>query len=153
MLNISKLYTPLAAGATVVATAAAYSHSHPVAPQLLTARHASVRAPSATLSTTRDNLAVAAPFGNPAHGWDYYQKSLIGGILSCGLTHMAMVPFDVVKCRTQTMPELYKSTGQGLSIAFKEGALLLGWLPTLLGYSAQGMFKYGLYEVFKMGVQ
>jgi solute carrier family 25 phosphate transporter 3 len=24
-----------------------------------------------------------------------------------------------------------------------------GWAPTFLGYSAQGAFKYGLYEVFK----
>lgn len=24
-----------------------------------------------------------------------------------------------------------------------------GWAPTFFGYSAQGMFKFGLYEVFK----
>ncbi len=29
------------------------------------------------------------------------------------------------------------------------GALLKGWAPTLIGYSAQGMFKFGLYEYFK----
>ena len=28
-------------------------------------------------------------------------------------------------------------------------AVMKGWLPTLLGYSAQGMFKFGLYEYFK----
>lgn len=27
--------------------------------------------------------------------------------------------------------------------------LFRGWAPTYLGYSAQGAFKYGLYEVFK----
>jgi solute carrier family 25 phosphate transporter 3 len=28
-------------------------------------------------------------------------------------------------------------------------AIWKGWLPTFFGYSAQGAFKYGLYEVFK----
>lgn len=34
----------------------------------------------------------------------------------------------------------------------EEGALGLsrGWLPTLLGYSTQGLFKFGLYEFFKV---
>ena len=49
------------------------------------------------------------------------------------------------------MPEIYKGIGQGFSVASKEGALLLGWMPTLFGYSAQGMFKFGLYEIFKVG--
>jgi solute carrier family 25 (mitochondrial phosphate transporter), member 3 len=48
------------------------------------------------------------------------------------------------------MPEVYKGLGQGLGLASKEGALMLGWLPTLLGYSSQGMFKFGLYEIFKV---
>ena len=45
--------------------------------------------------------AAPGPFGNPAHGWDYYGKCMIGGILSCGLTHLAVTPLDVVKCRMQ----------------------------------------------------
>lgn len=49
----------------------------------------------------------------------------------------------------QTQPEIYKSMGVGFSIASKEGALLTAWLPTLIGYSAQGMFKFGMYEIFK----
>ena len=28
-------------------------------------------------------------------------------------------------------------------------AIWKGWLPTFFGYSAQGAFKYGLYEIFK----
>lgn len=28
-------------------------------------------------------------------------------------------------------------------------ALTRGWLPTFLGYSAQGSLKFGLYEYFK----
>jgi hypothetical protein len=47
------------------------------------------------------------------------------------------------------MPEVYKGMGPGFAIASKEGALLLGWLPTLIGYSAQGFFKFGFYEIFK----
>ena len=27
--------------------------------------------------------------------------------------------------------------------------LKLGWAPTLIGYSLQGLFKFGLYEFFK----
>ena len=60
-----------------------------------------------------------------------------------------MTPLDVVKCRMQTMPEVYKGMGVGFGVASKEGALLLGWAPTLIGYSLQGMFKFGLYEIFK----
>jgi hypothetical protein len=45
--------------------------------------------------------SLQGPFGNPAHGWDYYQKCMVGGILSCGLTHLAVTPLDVVKCRMQ----------------------------------------------------
>lgn len=29
-------------------------------------------------------------------------------------------------------------------------ALGKGWAPTFFGYSTQGMFKFGLYEVFKV---
>jgi len=93
--------------------------------------------------------AVGGPFGNPAHDWDYYQKCMVGGILSCGLTHLAVTPLDVTKCRMQTQPELYKGISQGFSLVPKDGALFLGWLPTLLGYSAQGFFKFGFYEIFK----
>jgi len=28
--------------------------------------------------------------------------------------------------------------------------LVRGWAPTFFGYSIQGMFKFGLYEVFKV---
>ena len=31
----------------------------------------------------------------------YYAYCGFGGILSCGLTHTAVVPLDVVKCRVQ----------------------------------------------------
>jgi len=94
-----------------------------------------------------------APAGAPVpHDLSYYSKCVVGGILACGLTHMAVTPLDVAKCNMQVNPAKYKGLVSGLSvIAREEGAVALtkGWLPTLLGYSAQGAFKYGLYEVFK----
>ena len=52
----------------------------------------------------------------------------------------------------QTNPTKYRSIGTGFSTIVREQGLpglFRGWLPTLLGYSAQGAFKFGLYEYFK----
>ena len=49
-------------------------------------------------------------------------------------------------------PIKYKGLGSSLSLLSKEEGsrgLWKGFGPTLVGYSLQGMFKYGLYEVFK----
>ncbi len=57
-----------------------------------------------------------------------------------------------VKCRRQVDPTIYKSNisawrtiwrGEGLR------GIFFGWTPTLVGYSLQGMGKYGFYEGFK----
>ncbi|KAJ1608664.1 mitochondrial phosphate translocator [Cryptosporidium canis] len=83
---------------------------------------------------------------------NYYLSCAVGGALSCGLTHTAIVPVDVAKCRMQVYPERFRGLVPTLSrIVRYEGArsLTLGWLPTLLGYSAQGALKYSLYEYFK----
>ena len=94
-----------------------------------------------------------ARFAGPIpHDASYYSKCVIGGILACGLTHAAITPLDVTKCNMQVNPQKFKGLVSGLrTILAEEGALAIwkGWLPTLLGYSAQGAFKYGLYEVFK----
>jgi len=77
---------------------------------------------------------------------------MMGGILSCGITHTIVCPLDIVKCRMQAMPGLYKGVGDGFrSIWAAEGArgFTLGWAPTLVGYSAQGFGKFGFYEIFK----
>lgn len=82
----------------------------------------------------------------------YYGASAIGGMLSCGPTHTAVTPLDVVKCNMQIDPVKYKSTFTGVNIVIKEQGikgLFKGWAPTMLGYSAQGAFKYGFYEFFK----
>lgn len=50
------------------------------------------------------------------------------------------------------MPGLYKGVGDGFkTIKATEGltGFTLGWLPTLIGYSAQGFGKFGFYEIFK----
>jgi solute carrier family 25 phosphate transporter 3 len=90
----------------------------------------------------------------------YFAMCGIGGILSCGITHTAVTPLDVVKCNTQANPEIFKSTVQGFRIilngeaahlGFHKGirGVLKGWAPTAWGYSIQGLCKFGFYEVFK----
>ncbi|KNC49292.1 uncharacterized protein AMSG_05289 [Thecamonas trahens ATCC 50062] len=80
----------------------------------------------------------------------YFVACSIGGILSCGLTHTAITPLDLVKCNMQANPEKYTGIVQGFRVFLKEKASLSrGWAPTLLGYSAQGLHKFGLYELFK----
>ncbi|XP_046890517.1 solute carrier family 25 member 3b [Hypomesus transpacificus] len=82
----------------------------------------------------------------------YYALCGFGGILSCGLTHTAIVPLDLVKCRLQVDPAKYKSIFNGFSVTLKEDGtrgLAKGWAPTFIGYSMQGLCKFGFYEVFK----
>ncbi|KAL9275489.1 Mitochondrial phosphate carrier protein 3, mitochondrial-like protein [Drosera capensis] len=82
----------------------------------------------------------------------YYTACTVGGILSCGLTHTAVTPLDLVKCNMQIDPAKYKNISSGFGILFKEQGIrgfFRGWVPTLLGYSAQGAGKMGLYEFFK----
>ncbi|CAK6441131.1 unnamed protein product [Pipistrellus nathusii] len=77
----------------------------------------------------------------------------LGGMMSCGLTHTAIVPLDLVKCRMQVDPGKYKSILRGFTVTVQDDGLrglALGWAPTFLGYSMQGFFKFGLYEVFKI---
>ncbi len=96
---------------------------------------------------------------------------MLGGVLACGITHAGITPLDVAKCNMQVRPQFraythvytnsdvpqvnptkYTGLGQGLKLLMKEeGAtgIWKGFGPTFVGYSLQGMFKYGLYEVFK----
>lgn len=86
------------------------------------------------------------------HDASYYAKCMVGGIFSCGLTHTAVVPLDIIKCRRQVKPDIYKSLGDGFKViraAEGAGGLAVGWIPTLIGYSAQGFCKFGFYEIFK----
>jgi len=83
----------------------------------------------------------------------YFALCAFGGVLSCGLTHTAIVPLDLVKCRLQVDPKKYKGIFTGFSVTIREEGvrgLAKGWAPTLIGYSMQGLGKFGLYEVFKV---
>ncbi|KAJ6866476.1 mitochondrial phosphate carrier protein 3 [Populus alba x Populus x berolinensis] len=82
----------------------------------------------------------------------FYAACTAGGILSCGLTHMTVTPLDLVKCNMQIDPAKYKSTSSGFGVLLREQGVrgfFRGWVPTLLGYSAQGACKFGFYEFFK----
>jgi len=71
---------------------------------------------------------------------------------ACGPTHTAVTPLDLVKCRRQVDPSIYKSNTQAWSKIYKgEGlrGVFFGWSPTFVGYCFQGGGKYGFYEVFK----
>jgi solute carrier family 25 phosphate transporter 3 len=86
------------------------------------------------------------------HDLSYFAKCMTGGALACGLTHVLILPLDLVKCRRQVQPNLYKGIYDGFSkIKATEGILGLGvgWIPTLIGYSMQGAVRFGFYEIFK----
>ncbi|KAJ1948933.1 Cu/Pi carrier [Linderina macrospora] len=82
----------------------------------------------------------------------YFATCGVGGILACGTTHFSMTPIDMIKCRMQVNKNAYTGIFSGLrQVAAKEGVkgLFLGGTPTFIGYSLQGMGKYGFYELFK----
>ncbi|KAI0683661.1 mitochondrial carrier protein [Cytidiella melzeri] len=90
--------------------------------------------------------------GPVPHDSSYYAKCMLGGAIACGVTHAGITPLDVTKCNMQVSPGKYKGLISGLrTIAAEEGSrgLWKGFGPTFVGYSLQGMFKYGLYEIFK----
>ncbi|KAI3941283.1 hypothetical protein MKW92_019248 [Papaver armeniacum] len=110
---------------------------------------------SSIASSSSSSFVVAAPnepgkieMYSPA----FYAACTAGGILSCGLTHMAVTPLDLVKCNMQIDPAKYKSISSGFGVLLKEQGVrgfFRGWVPTLFGYSAQGACKFGFYEFFK----
>ncbi|KAH9926328.1 mitochondrial carrier protein [Epithele typhae] len=90
--------------------------------------------------------------GPVPHDTTYYMKCMLGGALACGFTHAGITPLDVAKCNMQVDPAKFKSTGQALRTIVAEETsrgLWKGFGPTFVGYSLQGLFKYGLYEYFK----
>jgi len=83
----------------------------------------------------------------------FYALCAVGGAASCGITHLAVVPLDLVKCRMQVDSAKYPGIGTGFKVTLAEdGArgLAKGWAPTAIGYSLQGIGKFGFYEVFKL---
>jgi len=108
-----------------------------------------------SVSNNRNFAACSTPEGDScAFGsTKYFVLCGLGGIISCGSTHTMVVPLDLVKCRIQVDPDKYKNIFHGFKVTMAEdGAkgLTKGWAPTFFGYSAQGLCKFGLYEVFKV---
>ncbi|VDM03468.1 unnamed protein product [Schistocephalus solidus] len=82
----------------------------------------------------------------------FYALCGLGGVISCGTTHTAIVPLDLVKCRIQVDKSKYANIRQGFRVSVQEGgfrSLARGWAPTFFGYSMQGLGKFGFYELFK----
>ncbi|KAJ1731363.1 Cu/Pi carrier [Coemansia sp. BCRC 34490] len=82
----------------------------------------------------------------------YFVYCGVGGILACGNTHFMMTPIDMLKCRLQVNNKAYRGIVDGLyRVGREQGVrgLFVGGLPTYIGYSLQGMGKYGFYELFK----
>lgn len=101
----------------------------------------------------KSSSKVQAKTGNiEMYSMKYYAACTFGGLLACGLTHTAVTPLDLVKCRRQVDSKMYKGNFEAWGkIARAEGfrGIYTGWGPTFWGYSAQGAFKYGGYEFFK----
>lgn len=80
----------------------------------------------------------------------------IAGAISCSSTHSLMVPLDVAKTKIQNSEEYQKlTTVQALrSIVRNHGSKSLfdGFTATASAYFLQGVFKFGLYELFKESI-
>jgi len=91
---------------------------------------------------------------------EYFAICGLGGILSCGLTHTFVTPLDLVKCNAQVdkanfpnfitgFKNIYNGTLASKGFGSGLPGVIKGWGPTLVGYSAQGLCKFGFYEYFK----
>lgn len=82
----------------------------------------------------------------------FYATCALGGVLSTGLTHLAVTPLDLVKCNMQVDPSKYRDITSAFGVMLHEQGprgLFRGWMATLVGYSCQGACKFGFYEFFK----
>jgi hypothetical protein len=69
----------------------------------------------------------------------YYALCGFGGLLSCGITHTAVTPLDLVKCRLQVNKEKYKSLGNGFKVRMQTSNV--GTFPTTLREAAPQIYK------------
>jgi len=98
-------------------------------------------------------LVLVAPGKIKPNTEDYFMVCGLGGILSCGITHTAITPLDMIKCNKQNNPDIFNKGffGNARKVVGIKGprALIRGWAPTGMGYSFQGLGKFGLNDVFK----
>lgn len=117
------------------------------------ARNSPFKGPLAVANCAAAGGAVAPGDSCEFGSTKYFLLCGLGGIISCGSTHTLLTPLDLVKCRLQVDQAKYKNLFTGFKVTYAEdGArgLAKGWAPTAFGYSAQGLFKFGLYEWFKV---
>lgn len=96
--------------------------------------------------------SAAPPAREAALDAKVYALFAAGGAFGCTLTHLAVVPLDVVKTRLQTAPGRYANLADGVRTIYREegGAMLLqGAAPTMVGYLWYGLTVYPGYEFFK----
>jgi len=84
---------------------------------------------------------------------EYFAVCGLAGILSCGLTHCGVTPIDMVKCNKQNNPAIFNAgmLGNMKILASYKGpmGLVRGWAPTFVGYSFQGLGKFGINDLLK----
>ncbi|KAI0699637.1 mitochondrial carrier protein [Cerioporus squamosus] len=105
-----------------------------------------------TPSSVTNSTWNARYLGPVPHDAKYYMTCILAGGLSCGITHAGMTPLDVTKCNMQVDPAKYRGLIPGFRTILAEEGVKGFWKgvgPTFVGYSLQGLFKFGFYEVFK----
>jgi len=84
---------------------------------------------------------------------EYFAVCGLAGILSCGVTHCGVTPIDMVKCNKQNNPQIFNKgmIGNMKILAGIKGprGLMRGWAPTFVGYSFQGLGKFGINDLLK----
>jgi len=116
-------------------------------------RKASELSNAAAKEYQKASAAAQAKAGNiELYSGKYYAACTFGGLMACGLTHWAVTPLDLVKCRRQVDAKLYTGNLDGWRKIIKADGvrgIYTGGSPTFFGYSVQGSLKYGCYEFFK----
>lgn len=120
-------------------------------PTLLRSTPGSVMAPKNTTSVF-GSVGKQRVFRERTLDVGTYAFFAAAGAVGCALTHVGVVPLDVVKTRMQTDPTNdYKNTLDGMrKMAHREGwrSLSLGLGPTLVGYMWYGATVYPGFEFF-----
>lgn len=85
----------------------------------LDALHQSPPVPSQASSSNLNSFVIPAPNEKiQMYSPDFFAACTAGGMLSCGLTHMAVTPLDLVKCNMQLVIHLIFFNLQHCSVLF-----------------------------------
>ena len=95
----SSLYSTAAAAAFT--KAAALAPRVDVVPETPARQQPLVRSAATSAAKFLIPAAAEAPKKIELYSSQYYAACTVGGILSCGLTHTAVTPLDLVKCNMQ----------------------------------------------------